>query len=336
MRPRRKAALDAYLQIASRVLEAERRPLSPRTILTAAYQRGLVPKYLHGQTQHKTLQARISEDIVDRRETSLFFRTEPGKFFLRRFLSDQSVPEEFRIVFPTRRRIRELIRGPALAIEYRQLSRIAERNVPISWKTVLGLLNADHFRYDDPRKKDTDLVFLRSFVCVCREQEILSYRAGRYREDRDSFLLRRSIGFSTFIHLDDRTLFNFRDFGIVEAGLRAAQIDLDIPAPIPSEPLKGRLRYFIWPTEIEGPSQLLAIIDFNCPPWFEPTRRRLALNDLAWLDVSKPVNDIDDFDPWSKLILLAHFRSYQRLDKALGSHSPHPRQTKRRVSKVSD
>jgi hypothetical protein len=304
--------------------------------LTAAYQRGLVPKHLHGKTQHKTLQARISEDIVDRRESSPFFRTEPGKFFLRRFLTDQSVPEEFRTVFPTRRRIRELVRGPALAVEHRHLSQIARRNVPIGWKKVLGLLNADRFCYSDPRKQNADLVFVRSFVCVYREHEILSYRAGRYREDRDSFLLRRSIGFSTFVHLDDRTLFNFRDFGIIESGIRAAQIDLDIPTPAPAEPLKGKLDYFIWPSEIDGPSELLAVIDFECPKWFEPTRRRLALNDLAWLDASKPVNDIDDFDPWSKLMLLARFKSHAHLDKALGSYSPHSRQAKRRVSQVSD
>lgn len=328
--------MDAYLEIANSVLEAERRPLSPRTILTAAYQRGLVPQHLYGKTQHKTLQARISEDIIGRRENSLFFRTEPGKFFLRRFLADQSVPEEFRTVFPTRRRIRELVRGPALAVEHQHLSQIAARDVPIGWKKVLGLLNANCFRYGDPRKKDEGLVFIRSFVCVFRSHEVLSYRAGRYREDRDSFLLRRSIGFSTFVHLDDRTLFNFRDFGIIESGIRAAQIDLDIPSPVPAEPLKGKLGYFIWPSEVDGPSELLAVIDFECPDWFEPTRRRLALNDLAWLDASKPVNDIDDFDPWSKLVLLARFKSHSHLDKALGSHSPRYRQAKRRVSQVSD
>jgi HB1/ASXL restriction endonuclease-like protein with HTH domain len=328
--------LDAYLQIAKRVLETERRPLSPRTILNAAYQNGLVPVHLHGKTQHKTLQARISEDIVSRRETSLFYRTQPGKFFLRRFLTDETVPEDFRLEFPTRRRIRELVRGPALALEYTDLEKVAERDVPISQKKILSLLSSDRFRYGDPREKRENLVFLRSFVCLVREQTVLSYRAGRYREDRDSFLLRRSVGFSTLVDMEDRTLFNLSDFGVVESGVKATRIDLDIPEPLRTEPLSAKLGYFLWPSVSDGRSDLLAVIHFECPRWFEPLKRRLALNDLSWLDISNPVNDIDDFDPWSKLILLAHFKSYAHMDSKLDTDPSNPRQIECRVPQVTD
>ena len=104
--------MDAYLSIALDILRQERRPLSPRSILAAAYKRGLVPEHLYGKTQHKTLQARLSEDIVARRDRGAFFRTAPGKFFLRELLRDESLPEEFRRPIPTRRRRRELLRGP--------------------------------------------------------------------------------------------------------------------------------------------------------------------------------------------------------------------------------
>jgi HB1, ASXL, restriction endonuclease HTH domain len=80
--------LDAYLQIAESILKIERRPLSARAILAAAYRHGLVPTHLHGNTQHKTLGARISEDIITLHDESLFFRTAPGRFFLREFLTD--------------------------------------------------------------------------------------------------------------------------------------------------------------------------------------------------------------------------------------------------------
>jgi hypothetical protein len=304
--------------------------------LDTAYQKGLVPTHLHGRTQHKTLQARIAEDIIDRRESSLFYRTQPGKFFLRRFLMDESLPEDFRTVFPTRRRIRELVRGPALAIDYDDLDKAIERNVPIKLQKILDLLNADRFRYGDPRQERKNLVFLRSFVCLYRDHEVLSYRAGRYRENRDSFLLRRSIGFSTFVHAEERTLFNLSDFGVIESGVRATRIDLDIPETQPAEPLEAKLGYFIWPSESDGQSDLLAVVEFKCPSWFEPLKRRLALNDLSWLDMSKPVNDINDFDPWSKLILLAHFKSYSRMDNEIGPHSPYSGQAKRRISQIPD
>jgi hypothetical protein len=57
--------VDTYLGIAQKVLERARRPLTPREILREAYRSDLVPYHLHGATQHKTLQARLSEHILE-------------------------------------------------------------------------------------------------------------------------------------------------------------------------------------------------------------------------------------------------------------------------------
>jgi len=328
--------MDTYLNIAASVLDVERRPLSPKAILDIAYRRELVPTYLHGKTQHKTLQARISEDIVERREHSQFFRTQPGRFFLRKFLADRNLPEEFRVEFPARRRIRELVRGQALAMEYSVLKEIAPENTPISPRTILDALHADKFSYDDPSKKSDSLVFLRSFVCVCRGRELLSYRVGRYRDNRDTFMSRRSIGFSTFVKLEERTLFNMRTLGIIDAGVSATKIDLDIPDTSPVERINARLAYFIWSTAETASADLLAVIDFECPKWFEPLKRRLALNDLCWLDASKPVNDINDFDPWSRLILMAHYRSRDFEGGEIGANHSSAGPGRRRLPQVSN
>jgi hypothetical protein len=320
--------LDAYIDIAVEILRTERRPLSPHAILAEAYRRALVPVHLHGRTQHKTLQARISEDIVYRREHSPFFRTAPGKFFLREFLTDTSIPEEFRRPFPARRRYRELVRGPALGIDYNTLKEIADENTPIKPKKILRLLKRERYGYEDPKRKDSNVVFLRSFVSVYRDRNVLSYRVGRYRDDRDTFMSRRSIGFVTFVHRDDHTLFDLGDFGIIDSGVRAAKIDLDIPELSPREGLKAYLQYFIWSTQATGnTADLLAVIRFECPRWFEPLKRRLALNDLAWLDVTKPVNDIDDFDPWSKLILISHYTAKDWVGGRFASYSSRIRQS---------
>jgi hypothetical protein len=328
------SAVDAYLEIAATVLRAERRPLSPRAILAAAYRRGMVPPHLHGQTQHKTLQARISEDIIARREQSAFFRTAPGRFFLREFLTDTSLPEDFRRPVPTRRRFRELVRGPALAFDADVLGTLAHENTPIAPHRIFGLLGRDCFRYDDPRSKSTKNVFVRSFVCVVRRRNVLTYRLGRYREDRDSFVSRRSIGFSTLVHRDEHTLFNMADFGIVDSGVRATTVDLDIPAVPPSEHIHASLRYFTWVRKEAGLNDLLAVVAFKCPEWFEPVKRRLALNDLAWLDVTQPVNNIEDFDPWSKHVLEIF---YANASHDLEDHPEHsvPRHPQRRISEVS-
>jgi hypothetical protein len=272
--------------------------------MAEAHRASLVPTNLYGKAQHKTLHARISEDIVKYHDGSRFFRTSPGQFFLREFLDDPSVTHEYKQLSPTRRRIRELIRGPALAVPPEHIQRTAESYEVIAKTEVLKLLKAHRHSYRDP-KKAPESVFVRSFVCVCRDSNILSYRLGRYRDDRDTFMHKRSIGFSTLVHINEHTLFNVEDLGIVEAGIRATKIDLDIPAPPPtaSDVEIADLRGFVLVTQPPGARALLAMVSYICPTWFEPIKRRLALNDLRWIDPVTGINNIDDFDPWSQAIL---------------------------------
>lgn len=302
--------MDSYLDIAAAVLRRARRPLGPRAILSLAYQTGLVPTHLHGKTQHKTLQARISEDIITRREQSQFFRTAPGYFFLRDFLADKSLPESYRVPMATRRRMRDLIRGPALAVERDQLLKLADENCRIERAAILSLCHAGHVHYGDPKVDSGHLVFLWSFVTVTRSNLVLSYRQGRYRENRDAFALKRTIGFSTLVHEHESTLFNLTDFGIIDSGVHATMLDLDIPeVPVSGEAVEFRahLKYFLWKSN-DRAGDLVAVIDFECPDWFEPMKRRLAINDLCWLDWTARINDLDDFDPWSRSVMIERSR----------------------------
>jgi hypothetical protein len=286
--------------------------MSARAILAEAYRADLVATSLHGKAQHKTLQARLSEDIIVGNERSQFFRTGPGRFFLREFLDDPSIPDELRRPFPARRRFRELVRGPALALDAGVLERVARADYPISPGVILALFKDDCARYADPRHTDGRNVFIRSFVCVLRSAQVLTYRLGRYRDDRDEFISRRSIGFSTLVQRDEFTLFNNEDRGIVESGIRVTKLDLDIPtiqsADNPSR-IDASLQQFLWVTQPPNATDLLALIAMKCPDWFEPTRRRLALNDLRWLDLTTRVNNLEDFDPWSRHVLQVGYES---------------------------
>jgi hypothetical protein len=300
--------VDAYLDIAEVVLRSERRPLTARAILAAAYRAGIVSHGLHGKTQHKTLGARVSEDLVRKNERSRFFRPAPGKFFLREFLTDRSLPEEYRRPVPTRR-FRDLVLGPALALDQKTLACVVAFNEVIEPEVILKLLREDQFRYEDPRQRSPGSVFFRSFVCVQSGTRTLSYRLGRYRDDRDAFIHKRCIGFAALVHDFEYTMFNRHDFGIVDSGVRATKVDLDIPdIPKDSEgdnPRAG-LSHFVWVSG-KDTSDLLAVINLDCPTWFEPTKRRLALNDLRWLDHVDRVNNVEDFDPWSQKVILSTF-----------------------------
>jgi hypothetical protein len=50
---------------------------------------------------------------------------------------------------------------------------------------------------------------------------------------------------------------------------------------------------------------VLFIMEWQCPDWFEPTARRLSLNEVRWIDATRRPNDIKDFEPWSAIAFTA-------------------------------
>lgn len=302
--------MSSYLHIAEQVLRVARRPLSARAILKQAYSLEIAPYHLYGRTQHKTLQARLSEDILQRREHSLFFRTKPGHFFLREFLTDSSIPAEYRQPIVARRRTRDLLLGPALSVSYRYASKLIEVGQFAQAELAEKIAISGCYRYVDPKTKGDDDVLLWAVSALTRPGKMLSYRVGRYRDDRDHFAHKRSIAFSTLVLETNHTLFDTHSLGVLDSALFAAAVDLDIPLPeafSAQATFQHFIRFFAWQSETEARKSLLAFVEVCAPDWFEPTASRLSLNDLRWLDMSAPPNNWDDFDPPSQTILSYYF-----------------------------
>lgn len=301
MAHRLSVAEDNYLSIARTVLKAARVPMTPKHILESAYVDELVPHHLHGRTQHKTLQARLSEDILRRRDRSAFFRSAPGKFFLREFIDDESIPPQFRKPIVARRRVRDLPKKGALTID-RATVEARRSNQDVSDTEFADWIKSDHFRYvRNAQTRSPDDILVWTFVVVVKGSSILSYRHGQYREGRDSFLRKRCIGFYNLVTDDDITLFDRDDLGVLNSGLKAVSMDLDIPVDQLENTDRPNRVGFIY-TPADESSDLLGLIMCRCPDWFEPLGRRLSLNDLTWIDAKHAPNNIDDFDPWSQMV----------------------------------
>lgn len=285
--------------------------MSARAIISAAYRAGIIPEHLYGKTQHKTLQARLSEEILYNRRNALFFRTEPGVFFLTEFISDPTISQKFKVAFPARRRTRELLNEPSLALstEYVRSDRFSTFH---TWQELAkDAEKHDALKYIDPKAVSPDFIRVWSFSMVRRDQSVLSYRIGRYRDDRDQFANRRTIGFPGIVGFTDNTLFSEGDYGAAEGALEAVLTDLDLS-----------LRAFTDASHIELPTStdivmlngdddkpiILLIMQWTCPDWFEPTSRRLSLNDVCWYNLSTKANNVEDFEPWSRAAL-QHIRS---------------------------
>ena len=186
-------ALDSYLQVAQTVLRSARRPMSARAILDVAYKAGVVPTHLYGKTQKKTLQARLSEDILRRREASAFYRTEPGQFFLVEFLSDPDIPSEWKAKFPARRRTRDLKRDNTLAIKKSFLKNWPKPHADFQDFFMAATTdNALTYLHPDEMSK-RGYCSTWTFSLVCRKDSVLAYRIGRYRDDRERLSLTRDL-----------------------------------------------------------------------------------------------------------------------------------------------
>ncbi|WP_157403896.1 winged helix-turn-helix domain-containing protein [Paracoccus sp. N5] len=298
--------MSSYLDVAQQVLLEARMPLTAKSILRLAFQRGLVPYHLHGKTQHKTLQARLSTDILHHREQSLFYRTEPGKFFLRSFMTDATIPGKYRREMIARRRTRDLLRGPALAIEKSYLcdQSIGRESHP---SALLSRIRANGwYQYVEPKNVPDGFALLWSIAAVRRGNLVLTYRTGRYRDNRDSFSQKRSICFASLVKEEDGSLFDQLGFGVIDAALTAAAVDLNVPIDRHQDH-QGMAESFshrLWCVSLHGAdrSEVLAYIDITAPEWFEPAQTRLSINDLVWMDISKK-NDLNDFDPWSRSLV---------------------------------
>lgn len=295
--------MDSYLEIAYRVLRASRRPMSASGILEAAYAAGIVPKHLHGRTQVKTLQARLSEDVLYSTH-SAFYRTEPGYFFLNELVADPDIPAKFKEKFEARRRIRDLHVAPFLGIDEAFVSSYGA-DLMHDWMGFVRTAERCNALHYLPSKKETNgALIVWTFSVVRRGSEVLSYRTGRYRNDRDTFMDKRTIGFLGVLSYFDFTLFSDGDYGARENALNAIKWDLDISSiaihggSLPDPKLLGAVKVH----QDDNRDVLLIVMDWTCPTWFEPTTRRLSLNDPCWLDLKKH-NDIDDFEPWTKAAL---------------------------------
>lgn len=297
--------MDSYLDIAHKVLRASRRPMSARGILNAAYRAQIVPEHLRGKTQHKTLQARLSEDILLHRSSSLFFRTEPGMFFLCELISDPGIPEKFKEVFPARRRTRDLQNESALGISREFIRRWRKDSCSSDLVEMLSAAERQEAVRYLPQSGDSDYATLWTFSLVRRNNEVLSYRIGRYRDDREAFANKRTIGFPGAVTISDRSLFSQEDYGATENALRVLLLDLDLSSQsfIDENPKKP-LPIFTFEAEgDDGVTVLLVVLEWTCPDWFEPTTRKLSLNDPCWLNLSVRPNNIDDFEHWSETTL---------------------------------
>ena len=114
----------------------------------------------------------------------MFFRTSPGRFFLRAFITDSRIPEKFRTPIVARRRRRELPVRRALAIcRYSNCYMALQQQMHSDGKLTL-LRESGCLKYiKTSNRHSEDDIIIWSFLIVVKKDKFLTYRHGPFRED---------------------------------------------------------------------------------------------------------------------------------------------------------
>jgi hypothetical protein len=220
-----KPMADSYLQLAEEVLRARGKPLSAKLILSDAKRFGLLPEHLSGDTMHKTLQARISDDINILRKKSRFYRVGIGKYFLRELSLDSTLPASMRRESEPKGRVRS-IRNSRLLHSHNPFRKTNEKL--LDSKTALGWINERNaFKFAGDMSDGEILV--GAFTIVRINDAIFLYELGKfshfYSEDAPKS---SSIGLRSYVDEFDDDIFKVAELGMDFAAVREVMRNMEV------------------------------------------------------------------------------------------------------------
>ena len=308
--------MDSYLQIAHQVLRTHRRSLSAKQILKSAYQLGIVPPHLYGKTQHKTLQARIAEDILAKRVRSIFVRTEPGRFTLREFFRQPADAQIELHEFAAPRRSEQLRNFFVLCTE--APSHDAKSVLDRSRQTTEFLTNrALQYRRLSEIWQSKEMLFARLFVIVRKGDSILSRMTNRSSPYEPAEEGSVAIGLESYVKETDFNLFSHDTYGFVEATFRTMveQFHL-LPTAFQHDSLASiRTLGIVLDDANSTENSFLVVTSYTCPIEFDPVRLLGPKSGLSWRKWVEGTNDVSFFEPRSRAVIAAGLLKDELLDE---------------------
>jgi predicted NUDIX family phosphoesterase len=300
---------NAYLGLAAEALKRARRPLTPAEMLEIAQRIGFVPDHLFGATMHKTLAARLSEHIRRYSQASQFFRTAPATYYLHSLAREPGTPEEYRKVHIGNLRSKSIRKENVLVASKRELQRrIYGEYVSFDESTFAEMYHSICTFVDRRLAEDDDEVkqFV-TFTLVTRGSRILIYRRGKFTTTSERLRGQLSVGFGGHVNDQDFNLFNQGADAFRANATRELheELFLDEYYREQSEAMERSrvLGYINVDDSPDAEHHIAVLVAFKHKDDSVPKKGELSINQLEWLDLSSPLNDLSDFDLWSGMIL---------------------------------
>lgn len=300
---------NAYLVLAAMTLRNERRPLTPTEMLEVARLHKFLPSHLFGATMHRTISARLSEHIRRWSQESKFFRTAPATYFLHSLASQSDIPTEHRQVYVGRLRSKSIRKENVLVAPRAELkSRVFGQYVKFD-ELAFDEMFKSICRFSDRASAENDdgIKQFVTFTLVIRGSKILIYRRGKFGTASDRLKGQLSVGFGGHVNDQDFDLFNRGSDAFKANATRELKEELFL-----DEYYRERyeaveranvLGYVNVDDSPDAEHHIAVLVAFYHKSDSVPKKGELSINQLEWLDLSYPLNDLSEFDLWSEMIL---------------------------------
>jgi predicted NUDIX family phosphoesterase/dephospho-CoA kinase len=311
-----------YLWVAETVLRKHKRPLNARALVNYGLEDGLFPATGLSYTPQKSMQARLSIEILNN-DASIFVRTSRGRFFLRDLMpssldgalstlkvytAERHVPRpstEMVLCVP-----RQVYDG---FLNFQGIGHISERN-PIEQLTdeQIAFTRRAIAETDDSSKQ------VITYTVIQHQSRILSFRRGLYNRAANFLRGAHCVGFGGHVNENDRDLFSLSDLGIRQNAAREIAEELMLPRGRPqidpeSFEFLGILNDDSSDVGVRHMAVVLRYWIDDWSQWRSVTKGEASINKLRWLDTVGETINLSEFEYWSQLVIRSFFQSSMKM-----------------------
>lgn len=327
---------QTFLRVAEIVLADSSAPLRALEIVDRAIERGLFGDHALGRTPEKSMQARLSTDILNSNGQSTFVRVGRGRFTLRKKLA--SGGEAPSATDDGLLEVREYIAEPRVLRTPREEVLCVNEAAFSNVLTFQGI-DTDSNQVLDRLLQDSQLAYISraeaetrndakqfiTYVLVQCGQRLLFFRRSYLSRAAEFLRGAKCIGFGGHVSAADADILSRADFGITACARRELWEELHLPEVGDSNRQTVRLFQNISleclgvlnddSSEV-GRRHVAVIYRAWLPDW-EAARKLQkgdsSLKGLGWIDLTKDQVDISEFEYWSQLCLRKFYPSTPKI-----------------------
>lgn len=311
-----------YLWVAETVLRKHKRPLNARALVNYGLEDGLFPAAGLSHTPQKSMQARLSIDILNN-EASVFVRTRRGRFFLRDLIPAglDWDPSALTIYTAERRAPRPstemVLCIPSttykIFLGFQGIGHVGQAN-PIEY------LTGDQIVYLERAAAETndDYKQVVTYTVIQHQSKILSFRRGLYNRAANFLRGAQCIGFGGHVTDDDLDLFSVNDFGVRQNAAREIAEELMLPSgrPLVNPESLEFLGILNDDSSDVGVRHVAVVMRYWVDDWAQwrcVTKGEASINRLRWLDTVRETIDLSEFEYWSQIVIRYFFQSSMKM-----------------------